>query len=144
AGLQVGSSTLAALPKPPAVLDRCDDSLCDVMRNPKLIENTTTGTVIVPDDIFQVSLLINLLPLVDKQQQNDIINVLIQLSPPSGPAQPAGPVGNNTPSNNNGPGNKPNNSAPGTPPPSFAPPPVLRPVAGPGDERFSSMPPLNE
>ena len=142
AGSQVGTTTLAALPKPPAVLNSCDDALCEIMRNPRLIANTTTntdGTVNIPDDIFQISLILNSLTVPDKQQQTDIVNSLIQLTPPSGPTQPVGT--NDSPA---GPGNRPTSSAPGTPPPSFAPPPVLRPVEGPNGERFSSLPPLNE
>lgn len=65
----------------------------------------------------------------------DRIGVLIALNMPDPPAAPPGAE----------PGNRP--GGPGTPggaTPSFAPPPVLRPVAGPEGERFSSLPPVGE
>jgi filamentous hemagglutinin family protein len=134
-GPQVGTYNLAALPPSPSILSSCDDELCQILKNPPLVQNPTED--FNPPDNLLASPLAQLLLQSDKAEQKaEEAKILIALSsPPASPAPAAGTQGNRSSSNQStGTGGRPN----------LAPPQQLRPVTGPDGERFSSIPPPGE
>lgn len=140
AGPEVGTYNLAKLPTPPAIIQQCDDTLCEILKNPKLIEAPKqVDPDLLPDDVFATALILSLLSIDNKAVQAAIGQALISL-PSTDSAPTSGNAGNNS---NGSTGTRTVSQTPGAPP-SPPPPPPLRPVSGPDGERFSSIPPINE
>ncbi|MEW6454672.1 MAG: S8 family serine peptidase [Pseudomonadota bacterium] len=140
AGPEVGTYNLAKLPTPPAIIQQCDDTLCEILKNPKLIEAPKqVDPDLLPDDVFATALILSLLSTDNKAVQAAIGQALISL-PATDSAPSPGNAGNNS---NGSTGTRTVSQTPGAPP-SPPPPPPLRPVSGPDGERFSSIPPINE
>jgi hypothetical protein len=130
-GPQVGSTSLAALPTPPAVLNACNDALCQILKNPALIPSLD-----IPEDLLGFLIFLSFLD--PPPPDNNPPIVLASLDQPGPPGPP--PPGPNPPI---GPNGTIQNAVPGQP--TFTPPPLpRRTVMGLGGETVSGMPPLNE
>ena len=146
-GPQVGSSSLAAMPPRPLILQQCTDDLCDIFNDPKLALIPPTTTPDLPNDVLATAIILSLLTTDNKTDQAAIGSALISLPSSDPAAAPGGGQGRtnaNTASTNNGStGVRTVSQTPGAQPPALPPPP-LRPVSGPEGERFSSIPPITE
>ena len=131
------------MPTAPLIVQQCNDTLCEILTNPKLIASTSVD---LPDDVFATALILSLLTTDNKQTQAAIGDALIAIAP--APAAGQGGQGQggtnvNTASTGGSTGVRTASQTPGAPPPP-PPPPPLRPVSGPDGERFSSIPPITE
>jgi hypothetical protein len=145
-GPQIGTADLRKMPTAPLIVQQCNDTLCEILTNPKLIPSTTVSAADLPDDVFATAVILSLLTTDNRQAQAAIGDALISIPPaPTPTAGQGGPGGPNvnTASTGGSTGVRTVSQTPGAPPPP-PPPPPLRPVAGPDGERFSSIPPLNE
>ena len=130
-GAQVGTHNLAALPPSPSVLQKCDDGLCVILKNPTLISSDSDlpdDALVLPGDHRD-----SMLSLADAEVINAII-ALVSQDPPPGDGGPGSGPGSRPPAGSQTPGVAVN----------VLPPQPLRPVAGADGERFSSIPPLGE
>ena len=146
-----GPTTASNLPPFPPIITTCDDAVCGAFLGASMLPEPTTTpgtpTTDVPDDVLAPPVILALLTSLgpDHTDHTDhLIGAAILLGaltpPPEADAEgPGGPSADLWQGRSRCQGSRGANG--GQP---FAPPMVVRPIAGPGGERFSSIPPLRE